>query len=167
MNIKWDRHWLAVALLTAGLSKDRSTQVGSVLVTPDNLIVATGYNGFPRGIADDHRLEDRDTKLRLIVHAEVNAILGAARLGRSTQGLKLYTACRDSSGAIWGGPPCTRCAVECIQAGIHEVISYPQKTVPSRWTEDLKLAEVLLAEAYVTFRSLPIRKDHPIASPRH
>jgi dCMP deaminase len=67
----------------------------------------------------------------------------------------MYTACA-SAGHVWGGPPCIRCAVECIQAGIAEVVSLPAKTVPSRWTEDLEIARQLMAEAGMTYRELPV-----------
>lgn len=136
------------------MSKDPATRVGSVLVR-DRVLISTGFNGFPRGIADDERLFDREMKLKLVVHAEVNAVLNCAMVGRSMQGATLYTACQ-SNAAIWGGPPCTRCAVECIQAGVREVVSYPAKTGPSRWTEDLHFAEGILEEAGVIFRSLPL-----------
>jgi Cytidine and deoxycytidylate deaminase zinc-binding region len=67
-----------------------------------------GFNGFPR---------DKETKLRLIVHVEVNAILNAARVGIPLKGCKLYLACTDDTGAVWGGPPCTRCSLDVIQSG--------------------------------------------------
>lgn len=154
MNESWDRYFLGLALAAGRMSLDPSTRVGSVLVR-DQVLLSTGFNGFPRGIADDHRLLDRDLKLKLVVHGEMNAVLNAARVGTSVQGATMYTACQ-SSGAIWGGPPCTRCAVECIQAGIREIVSYPAKLTPSRWTEDLAFAEAILLEAHVIFRTLPL-----------
>lgn len=152
MSERWDRHFLGMALLHGSMSKDGSTKVGSIIVNADNLILGAGFNGFPRGVADNDRLLDRDQKLKLVVHGEMNAILGAGRLGLSVQGATMYTACTDSSGAIWGGPPCTRCAVEAIQAGIREIVSYPAKTVPSRWADDLAVASQILVEAGVSFR---------------
>lgn len=154
MNERWDRYFLGLALAASRMSKDPSTRVGSVIVR-DNVLLSTGFNGFPRGIADDERLFDRETKLNLVVHGEMNAVLNAARAGRALEGATMYTACQ-SNGAMWGGPPCTRCAVECIQAGIREVVSYPAKLTPSRWHADLAYAEAILAEAGVIFRSLPL-----------
>ena len=156
MADRWDHHFLRMALECAAMSKDPSTRVGAVLVD-HRAIVGTGFNGLPRGIADTQgRLADRDTRLRLVVHAEVNAILNAARVGACTLNTTLYIAATDSGGAIWGGPPCVRCAVHVIQAGITEVVSYPFKSVPSRWRDDLAEALSLLAEAGVGFREVPL-----------
>jgi dCMP deaminase len=158
MSERWDRHFLGLALYHSRLSKDPSTRVGSVVVGPDREILSAGFNGFPRGIADTpERLNHRDTKLKLIVHAEMNALLAAARTGIKLKGCALYLAATDDSGLIWGGPPCTRCTVEIIQVGISEIVSLPLKAVPSRWHDDLALAGSLLAEAGVNYRELSVR----------
>ena len=155
MSERWDRHFLGMALYHARLSKDPSTRVGSVIIGPDREILSGGFNGFPRGIADTpERLNDRETKLKLVVHAEMNALLAAARTGMRLKGCTLYLGATDDSGLVWGGPPCTRCTVEIIQVGISEIVSYPIKAVPSRWHEDLKLARSLLDEAGVVYREL-------------
>jgi dCMP deaminase len=152
MSERWSLHFLSLAEQCAKMSKDPSTQVGAVIVGPDREIRSTGFNGLPRGIADTpERLNDRDTKLQLVVHAEMNAILNAARCGIALKGCVLYLAATDESGAVWGGPPCTRCTVELIQTGICKVVSYPRKAVPSRWHDDLALAENLLQESGVAY----------------
>lgn len=155
MSERWDRHFLGMALHHARMSKDPNTKVGSVIVGPDREILSAGFNGFPRGIADTpERLNDRELKLKLVVHAEMNALLAAARTGMRLKGCTLYLAATDDTGAVWGGPPCCRCSVEMIQVGIGEVVSFPIKTAPSRWAEDLKLAKDLLTEAGVRYREL-------------
>lgn len=155
MSERWDRHFLELAQYHARMSKDPSTRVGSVIVGPDREIVSAGFNGFPRGIADTiERLRDRDMKLRLVVHGEMNAILAAARIGVRIKGCTLYLAATDDSGAVWGGPPCTRCTVEMIQAGIMEVVSYPVKAIPSKWHADLLLSGELLREAGINYREV-------------
>ncbi len=134
------------------MSKDPNTRVGAVIVGPDSEIRSTVFNGFPRGIADTtERLSDRDVKLKLVVHAEMNAILNAARFGAPLKGCWLYLAATDSTGNVWGGPPCSRCTVEVIQTGITAIISYPKKSVPSRWHEDLIVAESLLKESGIEY----------------
>lgn len=153
MSDRWDNHFLELALANARMSKDPSTRVGAVIVGPDREICSTGFNGFPRGIADTHeRLCHRDTKLKLIVHAEMNAILNAARIGTALKGCTLYLAATDDSGLVWGGPPCTRCTVETIQTGISHIVSHPFKTVPSNWADDIAIARNLLEEAGVEYR---------------
>ena len=82
MTTRWDHHFLQLCLDHARMSKDPSMSVGAVIVGPDREIRSAGFNGFPRGIADTkERLSDRDVKLQLVVHAEMNAVLAAARVG--------------------------------------------------------------------------------------
>lgn len=155
MNERWDKHFIQLCVDHARMSKDPSTKVGSVIVGPDREVRSVGFNGFPRGIEDSiDRMSDRETKLALVVHGEMNAVLAAARVGIPLKGCTMYLAATDSSGVVWGGAPCTRCTVEVIQAGIVEVVSLPFKDVPSRWREDTERAKSLLAEAGVIFREV-------------
>src|ERR1700722_8733078 len=115
---KWGRHFLNLAYEHAKMSQDPSTKIGSVIVGPDLELRSAGFNGFPRGIADtQERLNNREIKLQLVVHAEMNAVLAAARVGIPLKGCTMYVTATDNSGKIWGGPPCVRCTVETIQAG--------------------------------------------------
>ena len=75
----WDCRLIELAKTISTWSKDPSTKVGAVIVDSNRRILSTGYNGFPKGIKDDERLENRDEKLEMIVHAEINAILFAER----------------------------------------------------------------------------------------
>lgn len=160
MSHRWDLHFLELCVNTARMSKDPSTRVGAVIVGPDREVRSTGFNGFPRGIKDStERLEDRDTKLRIVVHGEMNAILAAARVGVPLKGCTLYLAATDVSGKIWGGPPCTRCTVEIIQAGISEIVSWPVRDVPSRWHEDIAFSKKILDEAGVVYREVREKVD--------
>ena len=84
--ISWDQYFMGVALLAARRSKDPSTQVGACIVSRDNIILSTGYNGFPSGCSDDEypwarEGADGETKYPYVVHAELNAILNSG--GRS------------------------------------------------------------------------------------
>ncbi len=156
MTERWDRHFLQLALDNARMSKDPSTRVGSIIVGPDQEIRSTGFNGLPRGIADTaERLNDRDLKLRLIVHAEMNAILNAARIGVSVKWCSLYLAATDDTGLIWGGPPCLRCLMHIIQSGITEMVSFPQKD-HSKWRDDLLVSRQLITECNIGFRELSL-----------
>jgi len=152
---RWDRHFLDRCVLNARMSKDPRTQVGAIIVGPDREQRADGFNGFPRGIADTtERLNDRDVKMRLIVHAERNAICNAARIGVSVLGCTLYLAATDESGMIWGGCACTACTIEIIQAGICGIVSYTPKNQPSRWHEDIAFARSILDEAGLFYREV-------------
>ncbi|MBX3504471.1 MAG: dCMP deaminase family protein [Parvibaculum sp.] len=155
MNNRWDRHFLDLSLNIARMSKDPSTRVGAVIVGPDREIRSTGFNGFPRGIADtEERLHSRETKLSLVVHGEMNAVLSAARIGVSVKGCTLYLAATDDTGEVWGGPPCTRCTVEIIQSGIAEIVSWPFKSVPSRWKDSVEQSRLLLSESGIIYREI-------------
>lgn len=149
---KWDAHFIRLAHENCSMSKDPRTQVGAVLVGPNGEPRSDGFNGFPRGIADDHRLLDREIKNLLTVHAEMNAILNAARTGVSTVGCSLYLAATDDTGEVWGGAPCTQCSIHVIQAGIVEVVSLPFKNGPSAWRADTDFAAGLLREAGIVHR---------------
>jgi len=153
MSERWDNHFLQLCLDHARMSKDPSTRVGAVIVGPDREIISAGFNGFPRGISDTkERLEHRETKLELVVHAEMNAILAAARAGISLRGCTMYIAATNHRGLIWGGPPCVRCAVEIIQSGMSEVVSWPEENVPIRWHASLAQARAILDEAAIIYR---------------
>ena len=106
-HISWDEYFMGIAMLAARRSKDPNTQVGACIVSPDNIIISTGYNGMPKGCSDD--------EFPYVVHAELNAILNAN--GRDLRGSRLYVALF----------PCNECAKAIIQCGIKEVIYLSDK----------------------------------------
>ena len=111
---------MGVSLLAAERSKDPSTQVGACIVSDDNRILSTGYNGFPQGCSDDIFPWNRDenageTKYNFVVHAELNAILNAG--GKSLVGSRIFVSLF----------PCHECAKAIIQAGVKEVVYLSDK----------------------------------------
>jgi len=133
---KWDRRFLELARFISNWSKDPSTKVGAVIVDENRRIVSCGYNGLPQGVKDtDERLNNRELKYKLIVHAERNAVLFAER---PVHGCTLYTT---------PFMPCSVCAGMMIQAGIKRVVA-PYSDNP-RWLEDFKLTEQLFSESGV------------------
>jgi len=142
-KLLWDRRFMARAQRIASWSKDPSTKVGVVLVK-DRKVVATGYNGFPPGIAEDERLEDREKKYPLIVHAEMNAILQA---GHDSRGATMYLYFPD------GGFPCQNCTKHTITAGIVRIVACNVKG-NERWNEDCEKARATLEEAGVELRTI-------------
>jgi dCMP deaminase len=148
--MKWDRRFLRLADHISGWSKDPSTRVGCVVVGPDREIRSTGFNGFPRGIADtEERLATRELKYSLICHAEENAIMHAARIGVSLRGCSAYVT--------W--PPCTRCARSLVQAGISRVVYPAGLSIPERWRDDFELSGGLLREAQIEIHVVPLEPD--------
>ena len=131
----WDFRFLDMSELISGWSKDPSTKVGSVIVDENNRIISVGYNGFPKNVSDDKRLDDREKKYKIIVHAEVNAILFAKNPLDSPI---LYT---------YPFMPCSRCAGLVIQSGIKRVVSY--KNTNPRWEKDFNISRQMFQEAGV------------------
>ena len=155
MSDRWDNFFLQLSFENAMMSKDPSTQVGAIIVNKHKTVLAMGFNGFPRGIADtEERLINREEKLQLVVHAEMNAIVSAARNGVSIRGTTMYLMARDISGSVWGGPPCTRCIVHVIQSGITSIVTLPMKNVPSKWKTDIENSLKLLQEAGISYREI-------------
>jgi dCMP deaminase len=133
---KWDLRFLDLAKFISNWSKDPSTKVGAVIVDSQKRVVSMGYNGFPVGINDDPtRLNNRETKYKIIIHAESNAIIFA---NHDLIGHTLYT---------YPFMPCPRCAGLIIQAGINKVVSYNK--MPERWHDDFSLSKELFEESGV------------------
>ena len=134
MSDKWHQRFLGMAEHIASWSRDPKKKVGTVIVRPDNTIASMGYNGFPRDVDDsEDRYQNRDLKLEMVVHAEMNAILHARE---PLHGYTLY---------IWPYHPCARCTAAIIQAGIKEVITIPWET--ENWKETIRIARTMMDEA--------------------
>lgn len=131
--------YMKFAEVAASFSKDPSTKVGAVVVDDELSVLATGYNGFARGVNDsEDRLCDRNLKLRLTVHAELNCLLAAARTGRRLDGATMIVS------SLF---PCEACASAIVQAGIKRVIA--PKIMNERWMESNKMAKTIFEEANV------------------
>jgi len=112
---------MEIAELVSSRSTCLRRQVGAVLVR-DKHIIATGYNGAPRGVS--HCMEVGCLREQLKIpsgerhemcrgtHAEQNAIIQAALHGVSTDGSTLY--CTHQ--------PCILCAKMLINAGVEKVV---------------------------------------------
>ena len=140
--ISWDEYFMGIAILAAIRSKDPNTQVGACIVSPDNIIISTGYNGMPKGCSDDlypWEREGAQTKYPYVVHAELNAILNAN--GRDLRGSRLYVALF----------PCNECAKAIIQSGVREVLYLSDKYANSAATLASKR---MLTSAGVKFTQL-------------
>lgn len=108
-RIQWYEYFLNIAEAVSKRSPDTRTQVGAVLVGPDNRIISTGYNGPPAGFPDDVIDYHSDSKYKYIVHAEMNAVLYAHRnISNST----LYTTLS----------PCAECLKMLAGAKVSKVV---------------------------------------------
>lgn len=122
---KWHKRFMSMAEMIADWSKDPSSKIGCVAVNDERRILATGYNGFPKGIEDTpERLNDRPVKHSLVVHAEMNALMNALYSGVSLKGSTMY---------VHGLPICPDCTKCVIQAGVKEVVIPTDKTDKGEW----------------------------------
>ncbi len=123
--INWNEYFMGVAILASKRSKDPNTQVGACIVDENNIILSTGYNGFPYGCSDDEFPWERsgeDTKYKYVVHAELNAILNAR--GKNLNNARIYVDLF----------PCNECAKAIIQSGIKEVVYLYDKYADTKET---------------------------------
>lgn len=157
LEVSSDRAMIGECLREALASRDPSTRVGAILVDRHGRKIAAGHNGFPDRIpATRERLADRETKLRLTVHAELAAILDAARRRTDPFGTTLYIAALDRDNRILGLPPCVNCAIHCIAAGIDRVIWPDAGPVPARWKDEIDRSLALFEEAGVGMRCVRV-----------
>lgn len=135
--LSWDETFMQMAYLIAQRSKDPVTQAGAVIVDDNNVMIGLGYNGWPRGIANDALPWERDkalalsdTKYAYVVHAEENAVYNTSLLPR---GCRIYCTLY----------PCGECVKTLIQTGIKEVIYDTDKyyDVPI-WVAGRKMLEL-------------------------
>jgi len=139
---------MKMAYFVAERSTCTRRQVGAVIVK-DKHILATGYNGAPKGIQhclDGGCLRDKlnipsgeRQELCVALHAEQNAIIQAAYHGIAIAGSEIY--CNTH--------PCSICAKMIINAGIQKIYfveGYPDE-----------LGKKLLDEAGIE----RIQLDHP------
>jgi dCMP deaminase len=132
----WASVWMKVAEAISQRSKDPNTQVGAVVVSPDNRQHTGGYNGFPVNIKETAERWSRPTKYSYCLHAEANAILNSRT---DLEGWTLYLTLF----------PCVECAKMIIQSGIKKVVYKNNPTDVSRQNINYNLSEEMLKEAEI------------------
>jgi dCMP deaminase len=149
----WDDYFLEIAMTVARKSKDTTCLVGAVIVSPDSLVLATGYNGFPLGVHDDIKLlEEKQEKLARICHAETNAIFNAVRAGVSVLGCTMYV----------NKFPCFTCLNAIVQSGLKTVCTQDFEY----WKHDRNDPEHRLKRELLDQVDLEIRApNHPDFAP--
>ncbi|MFI3260958.1 MAG: dCMP deaminase family protein [bacterium] len=143
--LSWDDYFMSVSLLASLRSKDPSTQVGACIVSSDNRILSTGYNGAPTGYSDDEFPWGResesalDNKYLFVVHAERNAVLNYRGSMKDFVGAKIYVNLF----------PCNECAKELVQTGIKEVVYVSDKYSD---TDEVKASKMIFDKCGVIYR---------------
>lgn len=112
----------------------------------DKRILATGYNGAPRGLAHCTEVGCHMVAGHCIraLHAEQNAILQAAMNGVSTRSATIYVTCQ----------PCNHCAKTIINAGIERVVF--QGDYPDEFALELFAEAGVILDRFVDGRIEPV-----------
>jgi dCMP deaminase len=154
-HISWHQYFMGIALLAAKRSKDPSTQVGAVIVTPDDRIIGVGWNGMPKvqpnwdndgsfSWSKDSK-DPLENKYMYVVHAEPNAILHASE---SVKGCTMYLT--------WF--PCSDCAKTIAQSGISTLV-YLKENATDRYKTSMEAAKRIFALSGVTCLEYQSNKD--------
>jgi len=128
--ISWHEFFMGTAILAAQRSKDPCTQVGACIVTPENKVVGTGYNGMPINCEDDDfpwgKSSDKlNSKFLYVCHAEMNAVVNSTQ---NVKGCRIYVCLF----------PCNECCKIIIQSRINEVIYLSDKNAHKDETKAAK-----------------------------
>jgi len=120
-RLSWDDYFMEITKLVARRSTCMRRHVGAVIVR-DRRILATGYNGAPRGLrhcSETGCLREKmnipsgqNQELCRGLHAEQNAIIQSALFGVSIENSQIYTVTQ----------PCVVCAKMIINAGIKRIV---------------------------------------------
>ena len=151
-RIDKENYYLDIAETVSERSTCLRRHYGAIIVQSDE-VIATGYNGAPRGrqnCADLGRCTRAELKipsgqryeLCRSVHAEANCIISAAR--KEMLGATLYMACRDprTGELIPESTSCSMCRRLIINAGIEKVVirdtpkEYRVVDVRREWIEE-------------------------------
>lgn len=142
----WDAYFMGIAKVAALRSNCIKRKVAAVIVR-DKRIIATGYNGTPRGVkncsdggcprCNSFGASGSGLEECLCSHAEENSIVQSAYHGVCIKDATLYTTFS----------PCLMCTKMIINSGIKEVVynvNYPMGDISLK----------LLTEAYIQVRQI-------------
>lgn len=105
----WDEYFINICEVIKSRSKDIKKQVGACLVSEDNKIISTGYNGLKAGCNDNIDWNNRELVHSLVLHAEANCLLYSKSKFINT---RLY--CTLS--------PCKECTKLIASSGVTKII---------------------------------------------
>jgi dCMP deaminase len=97
-RISWDEYGILIAYQASKRSTCSRLQVGAILMAPEHHIIGTGYNGAPKGI--EHCKHTDNTRCRISVHAEANALLQTSHTRGDTTLYVTHAPCFDCSKLI-------------------------------------------------------------------
>jgi len=126
----WDEYFIGIAKAVAARATCLRRKYGTV-ITKDNIIVSTGYNGAPAGMKDCLEVGKCTRKELQIphgeryelchsVHAEANAVIRAAV--HELKGATIYISGVDGSAGECHSEPCMMCKRIILNARIARVV---------------------------------------------
>lgn len=127
MNISRAVKFLNLALEESKLSTYHRVKIGAV-ITQGNRVLSKGAN-----LSTSHPVQaywDRLTNRRAPahnMHAEMNALVRAKRLGESLEGATIYIARLDRNNQLNQCRPCDACMAAIEDAGIHTIVHTTQQ----------------------------------------
>lgn len=137
----WDDYFMALAFLVATRSEDAETQHGCVIVSQDNHVLSTGYNGFPRGIDTSDLPNLRPDKYPWMCHSERNALA--------------FCKTRPEKGKVYvTGECCLDCIWQMYQSGIEEINMYDGHGSHKINDETRQIIEIFEKKAIIRFRKI-------------
>ncbi len=150
MRPSWDEYFMRLAYLVSTRATCTRRKVGAVIVK-DKRVLATGYNGPPKGLAhcditgcireELNVPSGQRHELCRGLHAEQNAIIQAAVHGVSIKGATIYVT----------NHPCVVCSKMIINAEMAEIVyaeGYPDE-----------LAELILLESGIKVRKYELMDE--------
>ncbi|KAI3638817.1 hypothetical protein MIR68_003315 [Amoeboaphelidium protococcarum] len=164
----WDDYFMMLADLAAHRSNCMKRRVGCILVR-NNRVIATGYNGTPRGVrncneggckrCNDGSSTDANSDNKYItsnrgfgleeclcLHAEENALLEAGRDRIDISYHHRESASHHGTILYCNTCPCLSCAKKIVQSGVREVVYRLEYAMDDQ-------SRALLAEAGILLRS--------------
>lgn len=140
-SLIWQRRFMEMAEMISEWSKD-SHQVGSVIVSKDNKILSTGYNGFPKGVTHfAFREANKELKLEHVIHAEINALMNL-----DNHNISKY----DDKATLYVTKfPCARCMAQIIQSNKIDTIIANELKPSSSWYKSSMIAKQMAEEAKI------------------
>ena len=144
-RLSWHEYFMSVAHLISQRATCKRAHIGAVIVR-DNNILATGYNGAPTGLphctdenciiySSTHPDGTVEENCMNTIHAEMNAIIQAAKHGVSIKDSEIYIT----------ASPCINCLKALLNAGI-KTIYYDKPYKIEHISKILALSETRLIQ---------------------
>jgi len=154
----WDEYWIN-KLEGENSFGERATcdrgRSSAILVDEDQQIITTGYVGAPRKLPHCDEVGHLIRKVtyedgtvhehcKRTGHAELSAIVQAARVGRPVKGATLYCTME----------PCIDCAIHIINAGIKRVVAkyrYHGAKLTREWFAQVGIAMTVIHDQHARY----------------